>query len=267
MQDEETLKSHEVFDDLVYLREFYNHLSTSVFQWCRSGVNAIGNIDSYLYSSAAGTIDSISLVLGNARIADAYALLRRFYDSAILNVYIDELSDKWKSSLSSDLNAFKWQEEIEGWMKGDTSLPEFRIMSQVIRQSKRLAPLNSILYADDRYKLLRDRCNSHTHFNYYRNVLVNDNEIHLPQRSNLFAKFRFDIIDVALLHMTYVYQAMPHYLMSSDYMDCRECGMEPEEGAEYWVAPFLQEFFDKYFKTRRSDLAQQILANSSMQLS
>jgi hypothetical protein len=267
MQDEESLKSHAVFDDLAYMREFYSRLSTGVFQWCRSGVQAIGNIDSYLYSSAAGTLDSISLVLGNARIADAYALLRRFHDAAILNIYVDELSEEWKISLSSNSDKIAWQKEIGGWISGDTALPEYRKMSQTIRQSKRLTPINDILYSDERYKLLRDRCNSHTHFNFYHNVLANDNDIHLPQRTNMFSKIRFDIIDLAILHMSYVFFAMPHYLMSSDYMDCRECGFEPDEGSEYWVAPYLQEFFDKYFKTRRTDLAKLILDRTSMQLS
>ena len=267
MLDQESLRTHAVFDDLAYLKTFYDHLSTDVFQWGRSGVHAIGNIDSYLYSSTAGTLDSIAIVLGNARIADAYTLLRRFQDSAVLNLYVDELSDEWEKSLSMDNFSLKGLKTVEEWMKGKTPIPEYRVMSQKIRQSPRLLPLTDLLYSDDRYKELRERCNSHAHFNFYQNVLVNDNDIHLPQRTQLFERIRVDVIDLALLHMSYVFFAMPHYLMSRDHIDCREIGMEPDEGSEYWVAPYLQEFFDRYFKPCRPDLAKLILESTAMQLS
>lgn len=266
MRDVDSLKTHAVFDDLAYLKTFYEQLSMGVFQWCRSGVYTIGNIDSYLYSSTAGTLDSIALVLGNARIADAYALLRRFQDSAVLNVYVDELSKEWEKSLSLDNFPLEGLTTVEDWIKGKTPIPEYRVMSQKIRKAPRLQPLNDLLYADDRYKELRERCNSHTHFNFYKNVLANDNEIHFPQRIRLFERIRLDIVDLALLHMSHVFFAMPHYLMSRDHIDCREMGMEPDEGSEYWVAPYLQEFFDRYFKTYRPDLAKLILESTAMQL-
>lgn len=266
MQNKESLRTHPVFDELSYLKDFYERLSDTVYQWGRSGVHAIGNIDSYVYSSAAGTLDSIALVLGNARIADAYALLRRFHDSAILNIYVDELSNEWEKSFSIDNLPLEGLKTVKEWMRGESALPEYRVMSQKIRASARLAPLSDLLFADDRYKKLRDRCNSHTHFNSYRHVLANNNEIHFPQRVQLFDRIKLDVIDLALLHMAYVFFAIPQYLMSDDYLDCLEVGMEPEEGSQYWVAPYLQEFFDSNIKAYRPDVAQLILDSTNMQL-
>jgi hypothetical protein len=54
---------------------------------------------------------------------------------------------------------------------------EYRIMSHYIRQSNYLKEKNDLLYKDDRYKIIRNRCNDHTHFNFYKNVLLTDNEI------------------------------------------------------------------------------------------
>lgn len=266
MNDGELVRSHAVFDDLAYIKKFYERLSSGIFQWRRFGVQAKGNIDSFLYSSTAGTLDSIALVLANARIADAYALLRRFQDSAVLNVYVDELCDEWLTSMSMSNFPFERQKTIEEWLQGRTPIPDYRVMSQKIRQSHRLSPINDILYSNNRYKKLRERCNSYTHFNYYHNVLFNDNEIPLPQRMKVFERIRLDIVDITILHMSYVFFAMPHYLMSSDHLDFLEAGMEPEKGSEYWVAPYLQEFFDKYFKAYRSDIAKLILETTSMQL-
>lgn len=266
MREVDSLKAHVVFDELAYLKNFYEQLSMGVFQWGRSGVHTIGNIDSNLYSSSAGTLDSIALVLSNARIADAYALLRRFQDSAVLNLFVDELSNEWESTLSQENLPVAGITTVEDWINGKTSIPEYRVMSKKIREAPRLQPLNGLLYADHRYKELRERCNSYTHFNFYKNVLANDNEIHFPQRSQLFERIRLDIVDLALLHMSYVFFAMPHYLMSRDHLDCLEMGMKPDEGSEYWVAPYAQEFFDKYFKPYRPDLATLILETTSMQL-
>lgn len=265
MSQDESLKDHPVFEELAYLKRFYEQLSFSVMPWVRSGVLSILNVDTYLYSSTAGTLDSIALVLRNARIADAYALLRRYHDSSVINVYIDELGIEWEKSLSQDV-PYEGIKEVEGWIKGKTPMPEFRVMSPKLRQSTRLKPINDLLYADNRYKELRDRCNSHMHFNYYHNVLVNDKDIHLPQRQSAFDRIRLDIIDLALLHMAYVFYAMPHYLTSTDHLDCLEMGYRPENGSEYWVSPYFQEFFDRYFKKYRPDVSKLILDTTSMQL-
>lgn len=265
MSNDESLKDHPVFEELAYLKRFYEQLSISVIPWVRSGVYNILNIDSYLYSSTAGTLDSIELVLRNARIADAYALLRRYHDSAIINLYIDELGIEWEESLSLDV-PYEGIKEVEGWISGETQMSEFRVMSTKLRQATRLKSINDLLYADSRYKELRERCNSHMHFNYYDNVLVNDKDIHLPQRHSVFERIRLDIIDLALLHLAYVFYAMPHYLTAPDHLDCLEVGALPEEGSEYWVSPYIQTFFDRYFKQYRPDLAKLILDTTSMKL-
>jgi hypothetical protein len=43
--------------------------------------------------------------------------------------------------------------------------------------------------------------------------------------------------------------------------------MTPPEGCEDWVAPFIQTSFDKYIKTRRSELAKFIMDSTCMDLS
>ena len=56
-------------------------------------------------------------------------------------------------------------------------------------------------------------------------------------------------------------------MMSSDYIDALDCGMQPEEDSQYWVAPFVQEMFDQVFRPNRPDLYQAIKEASGMQLS
>ncbi len=253
-------KEHSVFGALHKYMDFYEALSMSIFSFVSMGTKAICNIDTYVYSSMQGTIESIKVLLLAGRINDAYALLRKYYDSVVINVYSNLYL---KDNFSSDNLVV---EKIDNWVKGAERLPEYRVMSQYIRGSDRLKTMNALLYADDRYKLVRDRCNDHTHYNFFRNVMLNDNEIYLKNRGNWLEKFGEDVRDIFVLHLGYMFFLNDHYMMSSDYLDALDCGVQPEEGSQYWVASFVQNIFSEVIAPARPDILAAIQSNSAMQL-
>jgi len=55
-------------------------------------------------------------------------------------------------------------------------------------------------------------------------------------------------------------------MMATDYIDYLEVGMTPEKNAQYFVANFVQEIFNKIIKAQRPDLAAEIKSKISMQL-
>lgn len=126
-------QSHAVFAELERHIGFYEHLAHSVFQWVSSGTSAIGNIDSYVYSSIQGTLASIKTILRVGRINDAYALLRKYHDSVVINIYSILYLEEHFS-----IDNFV-VEQIDRWLKGTAQLPEYRVMSQYIRSSTRVA--------------------------------------------------------------------------------------------------------------------------------
>lgn len=225
-----------------------------------SGTYSVINIDTYTFSSMRGTLESIKDILFKGRINDSYALLRKYYDSTIVNVYSD-LYLKDHFSIDNFI-----VEKIDNWVKGKDQLPEFRIMSNYIRESDKLSAINTLLYQDDRYKKLRERCNDHTHYNCYKNLLYNDSEIYLNNRVKTLDSFSSDLENIFILHLSYLFYLNDHYLMSSDYMDSMDCGEEPEEGSQYFVAPFIQDIFDTVVKIKRPDIATEIKSKTSMQL-
>ncbi|MDD5736670.1 MAG: hypothetical protein PHH20_00070 [Candidatus Omnitrophica bacterium] len=253
-------KEHNVFSKLDEMISFYKSFSFSIFGFITQGTEAHCNIDSYLYSSIQGTLDSISNILRNGRINDSYALLRKYYDSIIINIY---------STLYLN-NNFSLEnfvvDKIDSWLKGKEQLPEYRIMSQYIKNSDKLKPLTTLLYKDNRYKKIRDRCNDHTHYNFYKNILLNDNEIYLKNRIKALDVFSEDLEQVFILHISYLFYLNDHYMMSSDYIDSLECGLTPEENSQYFVAPFIQKVFDSTIKKHREDIATKIKENTSMML-
>ena len=251
---------HLIFQQLKYYSDFYNSLSFSIMNWNSMGTKAILNLDTYTFSSIKGTINSITEILSKGRVNDGYALLRKYYDSTIINVYTNlYLMDNY--SIDNFI-----VDKIENWRQGTDTLPEYRIMSKYIKESSKLASINSLLNKDDRYKKIRDRCNNNTHYNFYSNVLLNDNQIYNPYRVSWLNVFSKDIEAIFIQHIAYVFYLNEHYMMSDDYIDCLELGMQPEENSQYWIAPFIQEVFDKIVKTKRSDIAKEIKRNTSMLL-
>jgi hypothetical protein len=261
MVNDEEYKDHHVFSELECYIDFYKSLSWSVFSFCSTGTNAICNIDSYVYSSIQGTLESIREILNKGRINDAYALLRKYYDSTIINVY-SNLYLKDHFSIENFV-----VDKINNWLKGKDQLPEYRVMSDYIRKSDKVAAINNLLYMDDRYKKIRDRCNDHTHYNFFYNVLLNDNEIHLGNRLQVLDAFSADARDVFILHLAYLFFLNDHYMTSSDYLDSLECGMTPVQDSQYWVAPFIQEVFDDIVAKQRPDIAATIKQYTCMLLS
>lgn len=253
-------KEHQIFAQISEYADFYKSISFSVFGFMTQGTKALTNIDTYVYSSIKGTLESINDILLKGRINDSYALLRKYYDSAIINVYTNlYLEDNFS------LDNFV-VEKIDKWINGKEQLPEYRTMSQYIRNSTKLTNINKLLYKDKTYKTIRDRCNDHTHYNFYKNILLNDNEIYLENRLEYLDTFSIDLERIFLMHLSYMFYLNDHYMMSSDYVDSLDCGLPPEEGSQYFVAPFVQKIFDTVIRKNRVDIAEEIKNKTSMNI-
>lgn len=251
---------HKIFEQLEYISDFYDSLSFSIMNWRTQGVLGILNLDTYAYSSIKGTIESISDILKKGRINDAYALLRKYYDSTIINIYSDLfLADNYS------VNNFMVS-KIDNWVKGTETIPEYRIISKYIKESPKLESINKLLSKDDTYKKIRERCNDHTHYNFYQNLLLNDNEIHNPYRTKYLDEFSKDIESIFIQHFAYIFYLNEHYLSSSDYIDYIEAGMTPIKKSQFWVASFIQKTFDEIIKAKRPDIAEEIKKNTIMDL-
>ncbi|WP_319562970.1 hypothetical protein [Marispirochaeta sp.] len=118
---------------------FYNMLSFSTAPWLAQGINTIVNLDTQVYSSISETIKSIKYLLHIGRINDAYTLLRKYYDSTMINIYTN-LYLLENFSIENEIVA-----KIENWRRGIEKLPEYRIISQYINNSKNISEINRIL--------------------------------------------------------------------------------------------------------------------------
>jgi hypothetical protein len=256
---------HPVFGQLIEYAEFYNSLSDSTLNWISPGTGSAINIDTYMFSSMQGTLESIHDILFKGRINDSYALLRKYYDSTIINIYSNLY-------LTDNLTIENFiVEKINNWVKGEEKIPSFEVMSKYIIKSQKVSEITSLIYKNSSFKgslfeELRQRCNDHSHYLYYHNLLSNDNKIYLRNRLSTLDSFSNDLKDVFILHLSYLFYLNDHYMGSSDYIDSLELGLTPEEDSQYWVAPFIQKIFDKVINANKPDIAAIIKNKTSMKL-
>jgi len=250
----------QIFSELETYIEFYENLSFSILSFATPGLNDILNIDTYLYRSMKSTLHSIQMVLEYGAINDAYSLLRKYYDSVTINIYlILYLED------NSTIENFI-VETISDWIKGNKELPSFKEMAKYIKNSNRVSEINQLLDLD-KYIKIRDRCNNHTHANSFYIMLLNINDAYVEKRVNLLDQFSHDIRNLFIFHIAYLFFIKDVYMASSDYVDSLDYGLKPEEEMKYWVSPFVQTVFDEVIGKERPDIVDKIKQNTSLNLS
>jgi hypothetical protein len=255
-------QEHAIFSKLEKYIEFYESFSDSIMCFVTTGVRSATNIDTYVYTSMSGTLESISLILKNGRINDAYSLLRKFHDSVIMNVYTTLYIED-----NLDIENFVVQ-KIENWLSStqNDSMPDFRGMTNYIKDSKRIQDLYTLINIDSRYKEIRERCTDNMHYNFYWNVMLNDNKIRNEHRGKYLDQLSADIEQLIIMHLSYIFYSNEKYMASSDYVDYLDCGQTPPENSQYWVSTNVQEIFDDLIKRHRPDIAKLIKDKTYMEL-
>jgi hypothetical protein len=257
MYDE--LRQHACFKLLDECIEFYDSLSYSTFGYMSKGTEMLCNLDSDIFLSISCSLKSIKRNLYDGRINDVYALIRKYYDVIIINIYEIVL-------LKTEINIDNFiVEKIDKWLKGKEKLPKSKEMYKLILKCKDLRNINKIINKDTRYKNMRDRCNDHMHYNYFHYMQLNS-RINIQNAKVYIDVINDDLLDLIILHFAYLFTLNGHYMASSDYIDCLELNIEPEKDSQYWVAPFIQEFFNKFIKIRRPDISKEIINDTFMDL-
>jgi hypothetical protein len=261
--DRDDYKNHIVFGVIDNSISFYKTLSFSIMGFATTGTRSVIDIDTYVYSSMEGTLESIKMVLEKGRVGDAFSLLRKFHDSVTLNIYTNlYLAD------NRNVTDKYIVEEVTAWLSNKKKLPHntYGKMSEYIENSPKLREMFELLYIEESYRETRTRCNDHTHYNFFDNVLINDNKVYAPKRISLLSNFKQDLENIFVLHLACIFTLSDHYMMSSDYVDCLDVGITPEPDSQYWVASYIQEVFSDIIQSKRPDVAALIKKNTAMHL-
>lgn len=257
---DKNLKKHTCFQLIDECIEFYKDLSHSTLGFLTYyELGVIYNLDSDIFLSINNSLKSIKQILSSGQVNDAYALIRKFYDVIIINTYEIII-------LKDEMNSKKFNiERVNRWFSGDEKLPRFGEMNKVINNNVDLGNINKMFKKDDRYPQIRDRCNDHTHYNFFQYMQQNI-EIVVSNPELILNRIRDDLQDLVILHFGYLFTLNAYYMSASEYIDSLDFNREPPKGSQYWVARFAQDFFNKIVKTRRPDIADIIINESYMNL-
>lgn len=267
----EKYSTHKIFELLKDLKGYYdlqfNSPNSAKAVFC---IKDMVDIDRIMFGSIKGTITSIETLLNIGSLNDAFALVRKYEDAVITNIYVDLLLDKKHQANMDSLMNYKefvisemFDNEINKWVyepdKFNLKATEYKI-----DKFERVKELNEIFNLNNKKNdstsefakfTLRQFCNNNMHYNALKYFLYNDKDIIDTNkfRVKLLDKIYQAMTNIFIVHFSYMFVINPEYYNASDYVDHLECGKTPPDGSENWVASLVQDLVDKYIK-RRIDL-------------
>lgn len=96
----------------------------------QGGTSAILGIDHIIFTSLKGTLASIGLVLKEGYINDGYAIVRKYYEGVILDIY----KSVYLLENYNPMESF-YVDKIENWFKGEKSFPEYKMMIKYLQET------------------------------------------------------------------------------------------------------------------------------------
>lgn len=267
--------NHKVFDLLADLNYFYDFLSDSC---CNTGDGCMiagkFSVNSNIYSSIQGTIESIKILVFAGRLNDAFALTRKLEDAIYTDLYTNILIKQDELKMVDPKEEIKniWDKSIvRKWVFHEEKLwgDKKKTLSTIKVEIKKVDPELGNLF-EDMEKKSNDRqvCNNNVHYNSWETFAIND--FHYLSGTRKGVRLLNDLYDIVLslfvYHFSYTYIQRGFIYGSYDYINYLEEGLEPEPDSQYWVAQIVQDVFDKYIKTEYNAIAQHLINNGIMNL-
>ena len=188
------------------------------------------------------TIGSIISCCETCCIADANTLLRKYRDDLFFYLYIVVYSESEKIDGCAEITN-KINTNIEQWTKD--KLNDLHIGTVL----KDIASFRPVKDAERKYKLkpyfdsLGDKLNNYVHSNGKSFYNCQISGYILPKIRKQIEEVSDDMRFITVSFLFLLTLCSPLFIMSSDYVDYLECDLAPQKDSEYWVAPFVVDFF------------------------
>ena len=271
---------HPIFQELDTCISAFKTLSDLATRFLSATQPFVGSLDSYFFDSLEGTIESIKTVLLAGRFADAYALLRRFNETGLVQlnvaVKLEARRNSLTASLSNDVQIdseeFLWAlkealeegmsvKEIDKWVVGENPLTTDAPSKSGSATILDVHPL----FDRKTFTQILNRCNDHVHINFLRTLRSNAK---MNEQGKLAAleQFSKDFRFLFARYAAYTFTIHPVYMASSDYIDAFDCGQTPIEGSQQWVAPIVQEVLDVVVTPYHAHVTEFLRTTTGMEL-
>ena len=239
----EAYQNHEVFGLIDKMADYYEGLSDTSFSFLPQGTMTIGNYAANIYMSIQSTLESIKMLLKEGHITDAFVLIRKLFDTVLVEIYLNVVRE----------DKFDWMEslvvkDVDEWLKSQHWIPRTEKILEVLKESRTTKDLYPWFGWDGNLKKIRSMLDNHVHASSYYSILLNCAEIYLTDREKQLKIAWVILKQIMVIHLSFMFYMNGPYMMASDYMDYRDMGMEPPEGSECWLASYAQRAFDEFLK-------------------
>lgn len=147
----EAYQNHQVFELIDHMMDYYDGISDTSFGFIPNGTLTFGNYETYVYMSISSTLDSIKTLLKAGHISDAFVLIRKLFDTILMEIYFHVMREEkydWMKSLVV--------KELDEWMKGERWIPRIGEIQKVLKESKTTKELYPWFPWDTKLKKIRD---------------------------------------------------------------------------------------------------------------
>lgn len=175
-------------------------------------------------------------------LADAYSLLRKYRDDLFFCLYI-VICNNCKTSEGQMKNINEMEANIARWISNDLQNLNSAFVLKAIGESPRGKEAVIKYGLKDYFERIGKKLNNYVHSNgidFYNRNLNCYGEKELSKR---IQSFTMDMRLITTVFFFLLSICSPISIMSTDYIDYLECNMTPPDGAQYWVAPFIRDFF------------------------
>ena len=239
----ESYQKHPVFQIIEHMMDYYDGLAETCFHFIPEGTFGAVNYASYVYLSIHSTLNSIRMLLKVGHINDAFVLIRKLFDTVLVEIYFDVVRKE----------KFDWIEtlvvkDVDEWLNGKHRIPRTEKILSVLKNSHSTKDLYLFFGWETYLKKNRELLDDSVHANRYSSILLNCPSVHIDDRERQLKKASIVLDQIMLIHMSFIFYLNGHYMMASNYIDYLDMNMIPPKGSEYWLASFAQTAFDEFIK-------------------
>ena len=259
----------ELLDAVNKTEKVINSLSDNLWRWIQVNFDTTYWIAFHnLYDSCNHTLWSLEECIKLGNFSDAIMLVRKYRDDLIFYFYGANNYKEYSYSTLSDKPDEAKRKEIDKWMQNRRR--DFKIRDAVIQfsENEQYEELFSKFHIIGQYNEFNKQLNSFAHTNGL--VYINFSSTFYHYHHNILSRtctvLKENIIFFTLLFLSLQTILNPGCISSLDHIFSLEMGLEPEANSQFWVLPFIQEYFKENEKYLGIGLSKYLQDLTSMEL-
>ncbi len=197
-----------------------------------------------ILQSATQTLQSLLVCAEYGNIADTHMLLRKYRDDLFFYLYIIVTCDSENLARKDELS--RQEQCICSWINNELTNLNISEVLKEIATSKRCKSAVIKYGLKVEFDQIGSTLNNYTHGNgrtYYNRLYSHYQNCEIE---NISADMSHMLQYITITFIFLLVILRPGTIMATDYIDALDTFMAPEEGSQYWVAPFVSHFVERH---------------------